>query len=613
MLFDFEYNYRTDGDYKEKVKHVANNLHYYTTKAKSNQKYNSQKKKYLKELSQLVDYNLAPFLEHYFPAYPKGNPFSLKDFPFAYIFYAKLFYCTLTCRSGRQVSKTTNLCGRQIMELYTYPGFKITVITPHGDQINTYANKFKEMIESYRFHHQHRNYRQNLYYREFKNKSSIKLTNVLTSPSKVRGISTDAICFDEAQDFDPDLEEPVMQIQSASDIPYTIYAGTSLTLDTFLEHKFQDSSQAQWTMQCSSCGHWNDTTLDNDVVSMIKPKGLCCSKCGSELNVREGKWVHHFQEAEAAGNYGIHVPKIIAPSIVENPKKWNDIYVASKKSDQNEFLKEILGIPVEEGARELTEQNLIDICSLGDVDNVQQRVKDKKYKYVVSGLDWGGSEHVRSMKTILSYTAHVMLGITPDYNFDIVHMRTYGGMAYHSITEDIEKNHNSLLGYAAGADFGVGQGYNMLLREKLPVDRYWMFSLQGPKAPDVHVMKDSRYNHLGLNKTEAITRIFEAIKSHRIRCYNYMQAKHYLEQCLNCIRSPHETPTGQTTLIYHRPPNKPDDILQALNFAYHIAMIIIGEPIFDDKAMKRHVEQILLGKLNASNVAQHHAMKPIIG
>src|SRR5207247_8744229 len=80
--------------------------------------------------------------------------------------------------------------------------------------------------------------RKNLGYKEFANGSTIDMVHVLTTASPVRGKSAQEILYDEVQDFDPDLELEVAQIQSASPQPVTIYAGTSLTTDTMLEKKW---------------------------------------------------------------------------------------------------------------------------------------------------------------------------------------------------------------------------------------------------------------------------------------------------------------------------------------------------------------------------------------
>ena len=81
------------------------------------------------------------------------------------------------------------------------------------------------------------------------------------------------LLFDEAQDFDPDLEIEVTQIQAASPMPVTIFAGTSLTTDTLLEKKWSESSQGLWVTRCEACGHENVPLPDQGVLEMIQPDG----------------------------------------------------------------------------------------------------------------------------------------------------------------------------------------------------------------------------------------------------------------------------------------------------------------------------------------------------
>ncbi|MEI2420517.1 hypothetical protein V6O07_09590, partial [Arthrospira platensis SPKY2] len=118
-------------------------------------------------------------------------------------------------------------------------------------------------------------------------------------------------------------------------------------------------------------------------------------KCSTILNVRNGQFVHEDNEALKAGYHGYHIPKIIVPAIVEDPRKWNDIFVKSRSGNKKKFLQEVLGIPTEEGAKEITENDLKEICFLGHQSDLLKKAKERKYRYVVSGCDWGGSDHIR--------------------------------------------------------------------------------------------------------------------------------------------------------------------------------------------------------------------------
>jgi phage terminase large subunit GpA-like protein len=109
------------------------------------------------------------------------------------------------------------------------------------------------MEKTNRFYQKNKDLRQNLAYKEYANGSVVEMAYVLTSAAGIRGKSTDELLFDEYQNFDPELEVEVSQTQSASEMPITIYAGTSLTTDSALEARWNESSQGSWVMKCAHC------------------------------------------------------------------------------------------------------------------------------------------------------------------------------------------------------------------------------------------------------------------------------------------------------------------------------------------------------------------------
>jgi hypothetical protein len=413
------------------------------------------------------------------------------------------------------------------------------------------------------------------------------------------------MAIDECQDFDGSLELEVSEIQSASEYPLTTYSGTSLTTDSFLEAKWLDSSQGLWAMKCHSCNHYNYPVIEHKVLDMIQPDGVCCVKCGKPIDVRQGFWDHQSHAHLDAGLKGLHVPKIIVPSIVENPFKWNKIYIQSKNTANiSKFFQEVLGIPTEEGEREITTQNLKDICTLGDLHSVQKKCRG--YKHVVSGCDWGGSDYNAALRTKLSYTAHVIMGITHERKFEIIHMRKYSGMGFKDVALDIVSNHQQMMGFAMGSDAGVGAQYNEMLREHLPANTHFIFKYSGPATKVMQAVNSNLSNHYGLNRTESITALFEAIKTQRIRCYDWMLSKDYLLDILNMYRALDESPGGATTFRYIRAGNKSDDILHALNFAYTIGRIILGEPLVEDRSLQDHLNRTIYPDVDSPLNAGRH-------
>ena len=53
-----------------------------------------------------------------------------------------------------------------------------------------------------------------------------------------------------------------------------------------------------------------------------------------------------------------------------------------------------------------------------------------------------------------------------------------------------------------------------------------------------------------------------------------------------------------TTFIYRSHPSKPNDSLMAVNYAYMLGKIILGEPMFADMSLKLRLEQTVSGDMS---------------
>jgi hypothetical protein len=306
------------------------------------------------------------------------------------------------------------------------------------------------------------------------------------------------------------------------------------------------------------------------------------------------------------GRRGIHVPQIIIPDFVYDSQRWAKIYNSFIGGDPKKFLQEILGIPTEEGAREITQQNLMNICVL-DVQEIKSKVKQGKYRVVVSGVDWGGSDYNQTTKTKSSYTVHIMLARGHDDSIDIIHMRRYSGMNYRDIVTGIMKDHREMGGMAFASDFGGGQIYNLMIREELgDASKHLVFGYVGPKSlPIADPTGDHMFNQFSLNRTESITALYEAIKCVKIRCYHWGLAQSYLDDFLNLYRVISENAAGASQFVYRRHGSKADDTLHAVNFAYVLLRLMDGEPLVQDVALMSKIQTTLRGSnFNAARLGR---------
>jgi hypothetical protein len=595
-FFDYELALRKDLRFQHRLEALCKEISRLAELSRVNMKHKSDLNSAILALLEHTRFNIAPLLPYYFPRYPKNTPFSLRNFPYAYAMYNLTFgRDSFMCIKGsRQIIKSTCMATRDVLALQLFGGLRSMLVTPRPEQLKTIADKYKEISQAYRFYKTTPRFRQNLFYKEYPNDSILKMIYILTNADKARGNSMDWINIDEYQDFDAGLELELLEVLSQSDVPMVTKTGTSKTVDTALEAAYEVSSRSVWCIPCPACGHDNHLTLENNVLDMIQPKGVCCSKCGALLNVRDGFWDHGSPKMVGAARIGLHVPKIIVPEMTERPDKWYPIYRQSLSKDKKKFLEEVLGIATQEGAREITTRDLEAMCVLGDRAKLRKNARAGKYHYIVSGCDWGGSDYIPAHGTKESYTVHVMIGVRPDWGFDIIHMDQFSGMNYPEIAGIIAHDHKQLKGYALASDFGVGAAYNMELRKLIPQHRHIIFNYAGPTSAFIATPKNAHlYNQYALNKTDSITKLFTDMKSGRIQCYNWSEAGELLSQCTNLIRNPNPD-TG--TITYRRHGARPDDILHGINFAVQLAKIIIGETLFEDEAENAQLHENLAGE-----------------
>lgn len=114
MWIDFEYQLRKNPAFRSKIEKAIKAIQ---DTFKDMHKDNKHRKLYIDAINnylQISNFNLAPLLPYYYPNYPDG-PYTLKDFPFAYCYYALNLgegsYNVL--RGSRQIGKclyTNSLC-----------------------------------------------------------------------------------------------------------------------------------------------------------------------------------------------------------------------------------------------------------------------------------------------------------------------------------------------------------------------------------------------------------------------------------------------------------------------------------------------------------------------
>jgi len=488
---------------------------------------------------------------------------------------------------------STGIGGSLLYKLNMLDHYRALYIAPLKDQVKTFADRLQDMQRGSVFSPDTiigKGLRNNLYYKESLRGGSLRLQNLLTDPSRVRGQSVDDILVDEAQDFDMDHLPELAQVQKASKRPSRVFAGTSKELETCLEVQFQQGSRGVWHVRGGKPGLWWSLNDPEVIDKIITVDGLRCPETKRLLNPMSGEFIHEDMRRLHAGFPSFHLPQIIVPEYTSG-EKWLEIWHDFKHYPRPKFLKEVMGIPVASGNREITEDDLKKMCdpeqTFGKIQAELLSGK-RRYHYIISGCDWGGSDYNPATATKQSYTVHVMLGITHDGNFDLIHAQRYAGMAYQDIAGHIVHNHNKFNGFAIAADNGVGHYYNAYLRDcgKVRSDRLILFQYNDVKDFMAQI-ENSMFNLYSLNRTDSISALFSDVKppKMRLRCPRWDESSTYLMDFLNSIRSVTETPSGRSIMRYIRHGSKADDFMQAVNFAVTLGRVILREPLIPSQQL----------------------------
>jgi hypothetical protein len=595
MFLDLDSKLRTDGQFVDFINKRIQIVHAVENKEDTRSRELLQRS--ILEIVRACDYNFSLLVPYFFPRLIQGRSISTQNRAYSMWLLHIQFIHPIVVRGSRQIGKSSALGMRQRILAHMLPGHRSLYVVPHTEQKKSYANRLQDICRAFRFQGRHPNYRQNLNYKEYPNGSVLELIRVLSNASDARSKTAGEIIFDEYQLFDTNLEAEVRQVQRSSKTPITLYTGTSTTIDSPLEIRYLEGSQTTFRVQ-HGCGADLDFSDGDTCLSSIQDQGLTCPKCSRLVDVESGIYVHQFQDLADKGLLSIHVPQIAIPEFVNDPIEWAKILQMCRSYGTKQILEEVFGIPTSEGSREIDKEDLKRMCLLPETPQALLGLAQKgnTYKYIISGCDWGGSDHNPQLRLRKSFTVHVILGMRYDGFFDILHMRRYGGMGYRQIITQIIEDHVRYKGNAIATDEGVGQFYNLAIRESPKIN------------PDKHLILDyvslrhgflaapasgGWYNQYSLSRDESISVLYDAIARDqpKIRCYAWEMASEFLLDFMNLMRVPQELESGRSRIRYIRAGSKPDDVLHAINFAYTLGRVMAGEPLMEDRGTYEQLQQ----------------------
>lgn len=315
--------------------------------------------------------------------------------------YLKPIYDTnsthVLLKCGRQTEKSTSLGNKTLAYSAINVAFKTLFVSATQQQAHVFStDRVKEPIELSPELKQFTDgsLNQNVLFKQFRNRSQIRIRYAFLSADRTRGIPADSVIIDEIQDVIYENVPIIEQCASHSEWKLFTYAGTPKSLDNTIEIFWSNfSTQNEWIVPCRRHGtpkdpgswHWNILGLKN-----IGKKGLICAKCGKPISARDpdAQWASMQpitpNNSDRVIFESYRIPQIMVPWI-----DWSSIIMDRERYGAAEFSNEVLGLSYDSGVRPLTRAQLKAICrSEIHFSDAEENAK-RCHGNVFAGLDWG--------------------------------------------------------------------------------------------------------------------------------------------------------------------------------------------------------------------------------
>jgi len=421
---------------------------------------------------------------------------------------------------SRQSEKSTYLGNSAIAYSAIVPAFKTLYVCPTAAQAQVFSvDRLKDPLEiSPELQYMvNRNLSQNVFFKQFRNRSQVRVRYAFLSADRARGIASDKVQIDEFQDVHGPSVPVIEQCTSHSHWGLFDYAGTPKSLDNSI-HKYwtEFSTQNEWAVPCQHHGvpndpsswHWNLLGIKN-----IGKEGPICARCGEPIDPADplAQWVS-LQPVTADNENrvtfeGYHISQLMVPWM--QGEKWTEILTHLEQYDETQFNNEVLGLSHDAGQRPLKRSHIIRCCNetirIGAVLETAKRCESG----VFAGLDHGTGEDASfSLLTLGGYI---------DGIFQIF-------FAHRFVGEDLDPRRQlrriAKLLHAVdfkilGSDYGGGFDRNDWLMRNFGASRVARYQYTG--NPKTKIKWEPELGRFMLHRTEIMSDIFSAIRNQRIR------------------------------------------------------------------------------------------------
>jgi hypothetical protein len=469
-------------------------------------------------------------------------------------------YKRLVLKSGRQSEKSTTLAAKMVIYSIAIPGFNTLYVNYSGKQLSDFSeDKLKQFLLYSPYVHSHyfmgSSIRDRVQDKVLLNSSHITLRNAgKLSHKSIQGISADLLTFDETQNLLTDVIQDVEETTGHSKYKLKIYAGTARTTNNTLESYWQWSSQNEYMVKCMHCNNWN--YLDEKVIGV---NDYICSKCGGNINMRNGHWV---KSVSGSDFEGFRIPQMIVPSYT-----FNDIKFKYNHYTHQIFYNNVLGLPYDMAEMPITDMELRRCCindtfNTGDLEGIA----------AFAGIDWGpgGEGDEKKAHTVIT------IGIPESDHIKVMYIEK---LKDSNPEEQVKRIAALIRLYNVRfvlADWGFGVMQNSILSRMDGVHVWPSFYTENLSA----MVKWDNEKYI-FNRTKIMTHVFSMLKNIKIQFPKYQFVEPFFKDYLNIYRDSRNT-AHSDIMFYNHSPERPDDAFHSL--VYLVSCIGLVNGLIDIRA-----------------------------
>jgi hypothetical protein len=516
----------------------------------------------------------------------EGAPQILREFPMMRPIYDNLPK-KLLLKCSRKTLKSTLISNIITLNMVRYPDYKMMYVGPNEQFTKYFSHNYlaarfespplKRIVSGLS--------KNDVFEKELEDThSNVILKYASDDATRTRGPATDHNIHDEVQDMLLDILPIIAETMAISKIKREIFAGTPLTTDNTITALWNRGNQLEWAMKCTGCNHWNTLTEDNNPIKMIQKHGFSCSKCSKVLDSSQGCWV----DANPGDReiIGFHLAQPLIPYYNASPEDWKDIYQKCFEREYSmlQVYNEVLGLPYDEGAKDITEQELKALCILGPMNKVFER-RQHLYRGLFMGVDWG-------INPSSSRTVGTLGGVRDDGIIEIFWSKIFKDVNYEANIQElasVARKYSEMSGkeVMVAADSGpdairgamLGNYHNAYCNKQATQlvsyrdSKYIQYTEVPPDATDWH---QTRWC---LHRSDTMGFTFRLLKKGQILFPDWEDMKEHMSDIL-CIFKEVKEDNLKAKILYCHPDNKPDDFFHTLSWVACQAHVWGSDPYF---------------------------------